>query len=336
MDSTTSSRVASKTETSQLPIPSAGIPIRTLSKLYLDSLISILSKLPSDRLVRILSILYLTDPSKLASKALVVQVETEYTRPVSDTETSRLFILPYEILARILKFLDTRTLLLVIPRVCKHLYQSCGLYSNCALYFGHPMGYLYGTLIFSRGGPIAQLTPENDFRPEYFQPNVKLLLEGITQPEGMHVHVVTRSNSKEIRLKEIISMTIKPSAFYCRSDNFGLGIEPFLRKLLKSELPNLKYFKLTGFKMNGTLWDCLSLLDLRQIHYSPFHAGGYFSDSDRFPKPKLLHMYLRESFNLCRFPKLPPRLKGLSLHISNPCHNEDYVDISHCEDLKRM
>ena len=62
-------------------------------------------------------------------------------------EAFHLLMLPVDILTRILKLLDEKTLALTSPRVCKRLYGFCGRYTGVLHPFPGYMGHIYKQLM---------------------------------------------------------------------------------------------------------------------------------------------------------------------------------------------
>ena len=209
---------------------------------------------------------------------------TPSSQPVTRTqviqdmnETSQLSLLPEDVLIRILKLLDMKTLVLSTFRVCKSLYQLCGRYPGVQHPFLGYMGHIYERLMFSKEVPISQLNPGDNFQLQYFRPNVNLSLEGIKQPAEMRLHVFTISDSKEIRLDEIVSMVVElPDDSQADVHTEALK---FLEKLVKNPLGRLKNLKLSGFVLYDSFFASLSKFSLDWLHlihpvfdYSPSHT----------------------------------------------------------------
>ena len=343
MDSRTSSRLPSKIETSQLPMYPVGTPVKTLSKLYLGSLVSILSKLPPDRLVRILSMLYLASPSQVVSKALVIQVGTENARPASSTETiqamsgtSWLLLLSVEILTMILKFLDIKTLALNISIICKRFYEFFGLCSNGLFHSDGHMGFLYEQLMFSKGGPISQLTPEGNFQRRYFRSNVNFSSWGIEQPKEIRIHVFTTSNSEGTHLNEVSSIVIE-SPFLKNTPRDAQRTSEFMNNLVKSPLNCLKKLKFIGFPAESWLSEPLSMLkELSWLHWA-YSSLDYSAHSfSSLPGLERLHLKFEKGFDLDCFPRCPPSLRELSLHFSDLNNFDSFASVVECRNLEKM
>ena len=254
------------------------------------------------------------------------------SRAASNIETSQLSMTLDEAWANILPFLDIPT----SPRVFQSFRQQYAAYMEPKYLRWNPIAHLYEQFIFSKEDDILPPTSESIHQPLYFRSNVNLSSKGIAQPKGVRIHLFTTSDSEEFHLEEVSSMFIRLSTSDCGSDDFELNVVSFFEHLITSRLRSLKNFKLSRFNMIDWLWKWLSQLDLDWVHYTSNPTGGLFTVPQDCLKPGKLHMDLRNGSNVYLFPKLPPSLEELSLHISVPCLNATSVNISHCRNLRRM
>ena len=264
-------------------------------------------------------------------------LKTEVTQKIG--ETSQLSLLPEDVLIRILKFLDIKTLVLSASRVCKYLCQVCGRCPRTQHLFLGYMGHIYEQLMFSKGVPIPHLNPDDDFQPCYFRPNVNFSLEELPQPVGMVIHIFTISDSKEIRFNEIVSMVIElPNNAQGDIQTEALR---FLKNLAETPLGRLRNLRLSGFLLKDSLFASLSKFSLDWLHLI-LPVFVYRVSSTPFDLTSVLwftrlHMKLREDCNLPAFQMLPRSLKEFSLHVSNlvDSHNS-FISLHHCTNLEKM
>ena len=274
------------------------------------------------------------------------------SQPVSETEviqkigeTSQLSLLPEDVLIRILKLLDMKTLVSRLFLTCK---LFCPSFEKCSV-VQHPflahLGHIYEPFMFSKGDLIqpiptdnSQQIPKENFQPCYFRSNVKLSLKEIKQPAEMRLHVFTISDSKEIPFDEIVSMVIElPNN--AQSDIQTEALK-FLENIVKNSLKKLKNLRLSGFLLNDSLFVSLSKLSLdwlHLIHPVSIHGSSHIPlDLTSALGFTRLHMKLREDCNLFGFPKLPSSLEEFSLHISSRGSDCNGVSLRHCASLKKM
>ena len=270
---------------------------------------------------------------------------TSSSQPVSKTEaiqkisgTFQLFLLPEDLLLRILKLLDTKTLISRLLSTCKLFRPS---YKECSVvhypFLGY-LGYIYEAFIFSKGSPLIQPTPKDNFQPHLFRPNVNLSLNGIKQPTKIRLHVFTISDSKEIRFDEIVSMVIE------LPNNAQIDVQTealkFLEKLVETPLGKLKRLKISGFLLNDSLFASLSKFSLDWLYlihpvfeYDSSHIPLDLTSTLGFRK---LHMKLWDDCDLYKFPKLPNSLEEFSLHISSVSSARHSVVLPDCTSLKKL
>ena len=291
-----------------------------------------------------------TSSYQAAPPAEIIQETSETIQETNETiqetsDTTQLSMTPDEALAKIQPFLSFS---ISDPTNCRLVHsfrQHYGEYMEARYLPWNPLGHLYEQLMFSRGGDIIPPTPERICQPLYFRPNVNLSSAGAEQSGKIQIHVFTTSDSEKVHLNEISSMIIESSTWSYSLDEsissysldeFSLGAEYFVKTLFRCNLVSLRKFKLSGFRMTPWLWDFLSQLDLDCVHYTPRYVGGNLYFRYGLQKPERFHMNLRESFDLSSFPILPRLLKEISLHISNPLHNESHVNLECCNSLEKM
>jgi hypothetical protein len=269
------------------------------------------------------------------SSQLVSEAETIH----ETDETSQLFMLPSEVLVGILKFLDMKTLISGLFLVCT---LFCPSFKRCSAtrypFLGH-LGHIYEKLMFSRGGPIIQPTSEDYSQPLYFRPNVNLSLhlEGVAQPAGLQIHVITTSDREEIRLEEIVSMIITTPIPNGIMDDVPTGHSDFLAKLPANRLKNLKNLKLNGFEIDR-LFSLFSEFQLDWLHivYYSVKVWRFSLEIASFPGCKRLHLNFNRDCDLGKFPVLPNSLKEVSLHFSNRIYSKHPVYLDRFKNIRRM
>jgi hypothetical protein len=251
--------------------------------------------------------------------------------------TSQLLMLPREVLSGILKFLDGKTLALAIPRVCKHFYRFCGLYSEEQHFLMGYLGHIYEMLIFPRGDSVSGPTPPGGFQPLYFRPNVNLPFMWLKKPAGVRIDVIITSTSKEIRLNEISSMIMSLYTSKNASETVRKEASQFLAQLFAiGGFDNLKNLKLFGFHMDDSSWSPLLNLSLDWLHLTSHSISGFIPDPQLSWKFKRLHLKLE---NGCTIPICsciaPSPLEELFLHFSDQEFPTEF-DIPDCKNLKKM
>ena len=260
---------------------------------------------------------------------------TQISQSVSVSNTSLLLMFPDEILIRIMKFLDMKTLIFKLAVVCTSFCPFCKRCPEMQHPFPRYISHIYERRKFSRGGGILQSIPEDYSLPLYFQPNVNLSLKGITQPNGMIIHVFTTSDSKEIHFTKIVSMIIESlllGDIYVNSQNAS----EYLDELFKNHLDSLKNLKISGFYAE-MLWKPLSMLkELDWLHWTYSISDNFRDNFSSFSGLKRLHLEFEKGFNLIYFPTLPSSLEGLSFHFSNLNNPQLFADIAACKNLKKM
>ena len=256
-------------------------------------------------------------------------------QPVSDTKTSQSSMTLDEALANL------RTIVGISAPAPNHFRAPQSLHQQHATYnesqsLDTSIAQLYEQLLFSRSRNLIPTTPETIRRPLYFLPNTKLSLEGISQQDGMKIHVFTTSDSKEIQFDKIVSMVIESSLLDNISENTQRALE-FLNKLFKNSFNNLRNLKFSGFRASKSLCESLSTLEkLDWLHWT-YSLSDYFGHSFLFFSGlKKLHLELGEGFPLNNFPHLPGYLEELSLHFSNLNNYDSIVCMDNCISLRKM
>jgi hypothetical protein len=184
----------------------------------------------------------------------------------------------------------------------------------------HPVGHIWEQQIFSRRTGIGPAVPKDVFRPLYFRPRVNLTPEGITQPTGVWINVITISDSEKIRLGEIVSMTIDLSSLWSDGSNFdSLTAKNFLSQMSATRFENLRKLKLSRIPVDAWLWESLSKLQLDWLYVIRPSLCDFKLISPIFSGFKKLHLKLEEGKQFDPdFPPLPPlpsSLEELSLYI---------------------
>lgn len=248
---------------------------------------------------------------------------------VPEIGTNELPMLPWELLERIIQFLDAEAFFLTLPLVCTSFGNLC---KNNILYEKYAF---YGN---RRIHSIFQLFSEmqNIQEPRYFRPNVNFHLEGITQLAEIRIDVFTTSDSKEIHLDEVSSMVIDLSILNDTSDNVHTKASEFLEKLFESPPEKLKNLKLSGFRVDASLLGSLSKLRLDWLHLTCLLLKYFKYDPNSFLGFRRLHLKLKENCASYLFPSLPASLEELSLHLLNQSKNDLLMYVDHCKSLKKM
>jgi hypothetical protein len=251
--------------------------------------------------------------------------------------TSQLLILPSEVLLGILRHLDMKTLISRLTMVCKLFCPFCEGSPGVNNPFLGYIGYIYETLMLSRGDPVFEPIPKGGFQPVYFRSNVNLSLSlgGVAQPMGLHIHAFTTSNPKEIRLHEICSMVMS-FTLNNPSETVRKRASQFLAKLFATGFDNLRCLKLSGFRVDNLLWEPLLNLSLDWLHLTFRSISIFIPDSQLSWKFKRLHLKLEKDCFMTPGQCIAPSpLEELSLRFSNLVHHLP-VAIPECKSLKKM
>ena len=278
-----------------------------------------------------------TIPSPYLSSMASTSSSDSVSEPKTIQEMSgpfQIFQLPPNVLVMIFRFLDVKSLISSLFSTCK---LFCPSFWECSV-VQHPflgyLGYIYEGLMFSKGVPISHLTMKKDVQSPYFRPNVIFSLDGTKQPAQMRFHLFTTSDSKEIRLEEIVSMVIKLSNIV-QIDTHKEVLE-FLGKLVKYPFERLRHLKLSGFFLGDLLGASLSKLSLDWLHLILPDLGTH-SRITSFSGFKKLHMELWEDCDLDCFPYyLPCTLEEFSIHFSSQSFHGSTLSIAACTSLKKM
>ena len=258
------------------------------------------------------------------------------SQPALKIETFQLLMLPADVLIRILKLLDMKTVISKLTVVCTSFCPFCKGCSETQSSFLFYISHIYEQHMFSRGGGIFQSIPAKYSRLLHFRPNVDLSSGEIVQPVGMRIHVFTTSDSKEIHLDKIVSMIIKSSSLDNISENTQKALQ-FLNNLFKNPFDSLKNMKFSGFLANRSLWEPLSTLKkLDWLHWICSVSDSFRHNFFSFSGLKRLHLEVEAGFNLGSFPNLPPSLEEFSLHLPELEHRNSIWSVCHCKSLEKM
>ena len=286
--------------------------------------------------------LYLTGPSQLASKALSTQIETENTRPASNTniiqavgQTSQLPLLPPELFDMIIRFFSTKKALLTLSLVCTLFRDLC---RNNALYEEY---FFFRNNIPHPGSQFHPKT-QNVRKRRRFHSEVDFSTRTMKQPKNIRVHVFTTSDSEKaeniqahvsktsdskktkniqihafktsesekIPSSKVVSMAVELSTSDERSGDTQTKALDFLDKLFKRHpfFKKLKHLRLSGFWMTSSLWALLSKLRIDWLHLTCSVRRYFIYDTRHFLGFKRLDLKLKEQLNLRELPYLPPPL----------------------------
>ena len=247
-------------------------------------------------------------------------------------ELSQLLTLPDDILLRIFRLLDMKTLFSRLFLTCK---LFCQPFKECLILqhlFPTHLDYIYEPFMFLKEGSLIQPTPKENFQPCYFRPNVNLSFGGVKQPAGVLIHIFTISDSKEIRLEEITSIVIK-LLNDSRTHAHREALE-FLNRLIETSLGRLKHLKLSECFLDSSLETSLFKFSPNWPHLIYTVFGHHFRINS-FAWLKRLCMKFWDDHYLYNFPRPPSSLEEISLRISGLSRWSSLV-LSHCTGLKKM
>ena len=254
---------------------------------------------------------------------------TSSSQSFSKVGTDEQSVFPSELIRKIASFLDAKEFFSTFPLICI-LFRN--LSRNSARYEEY---------IFNRSRTIhfeskLYLKAQSIQDPRYFRPNVTLPLKEIMQPMEIRVDIFTISDSKEINLNEASSMIIELPTLNGTSNDVHARALNFLSPLFKNQFGKLKNLRLSGFRMNESLWRSISELhvDWFQLTYPFFDS--FKLDSIPFPTTRRLYLELREYFDSDLSRCLPSSLEEIFIRFTSPACYDSTANISRCVNLKVM